>query len=96
MLFALIYISICSSSEQTGSDSAVQNSVVDYPITVPIYVLQQLIGINDTSNGLNLLYLNSRHLSKKNLLKDKVRIKHLYTHHRVIHIAIYTSILLCS
>ena len=93
MLFALIYITSCSSSEQTGSDSTAQvddlNSVMDYPITGPIQVLQQLIDITDNSNGLNSLYLNSRYLSKKKLLKDEVRIKYLYTHHRFMHVYMY-------
>ena len=79
-LFALIYIT--SFLLQTGSGSAVQSdslneSAVDYLVTVPVKILKELIKITHKSKGLQKLWLEAFHLTADHLLNAEVRIKYI-------------------
>ena len=81
-LFALM-MNTCSSLQADGSGSAVvpprdglyyDLPAVDYPVTIPVKVLKELIDISDNSKGLLLLWRNSFYLTKKRLLEAEVSI----------------------
>ena len=61
------------------SDS-INESVVDYPVTLPVQVLRKLVDISDTSKGLFSLWNISMYLTKEKLMKDEVRIKHVHSY----------------
>ena len=71
ILFALIYITSASFSEQLGAYN--DSAVVDYPVMVPQKVLEELINISDRTKGLQALFRYSRMLTDTNLLKAEVR-----------------------
>ena len=77
-VFTLCALTYITCSEQTGNGSVDQNtlnvSLLNYPATLPVQVLKQLVDISDKSKGLHLLWKNVRYLTKDSLLEDKVRI----------------------
>jgi len=76
---ALLINIACSLSERgsghgSTNQSELQNtSVVDYPVTLPIQILKELVDISDNSKGLRQLWFNSFYLTKLRLLTVKVR-----------------------
>ena len=74
-LCALMYITC---SEQAGSGSVDQStlnvSLTNYPATLPVQVLKELVDISDKSKGLYLLWRNALYLTKNRLLKDEVSV----------------------
>lgn len=73
IIFALIYITSASFSEQLGvHGDSLNGSVLDYPIMVPQHVLNKLTDITDFSKGLLGMWRKSRALTNKNLLKPEV------------------------
>ena len=79
-LFALIYIT--SFLLQAGSGSAVRSdslkeSAVDYLVTVPVKILEELINITHKLKGLQKLWLESSRLTADYLLNAEVRIKYI-------------------
>ena len=80
-LFALMYIT--TFLLQAGSSSAVQSdslkeAAVDYLVTVPVKILEELIKLTDKSKGLLKLRSESFHLTADYLLNAEVRIKYIY------------------
>ena len=90
----MIYATCLLAAEDDGSGSAALNvSVVDCPVKIPLQVFEQLLDITYMSKGLFQLWVNAFYLKRASLLNHKVRFTSVHAYRSIITIILVSLLL---
>ena len=81
-------------AEHGGSGSAALNvSVVDCPVKMPLQVFKQLLDITYMSKGLFQLWVNAFYLKRASLLNHKVRFTSVHAYSSIVTVILMSLLL---